>query len=98
MSRTKVQRYTDLTQLRDAALQVATDAQYVKLMELIAKGWRVTQTDCLVGYDSLIWVSSGGNAPARGCVRPDGSLYRTSPGFKSLPYPKTYTPRTRCTA
>jgi len=94
MSRTKVTRYS-AEALTEAALHVATDAQFVKLAELLAKGWRVTQTDGLQGCDSIIWISSGGNAPMRRAVRPDGTLFHVSPGFKSLPYPRTYTPRTR---
>ena len=94
MSRRRTTRHTPES-LREAALQEATDAQYVKLLELLAKGWKITQTDCLQGCDSLIWVSSGGNVPMRRCVRPDGTLFHVSPGFKSQPYPRTWTPRQR---
>lgn len=94
MARRRIQRL-DRTQLRDAALRDATDAQYVKLLELLSKGWYVIGTDALGGCDSIIWVSSGGNAPMRRAIRPDGTLFHVSPGFKSLPYPKTYTPRKR---
>lgn len=97
MRRNRTQRYTP-AQLQALALQTATDAQFVKLSELLAKGWHVTQTDCLVGCDSIVWISSGGNVPMRRAVRPDGTLFHVSPGFKSLPYPTTYTPRTRCNA
>jgi hypothetical protein len=93
-SRRKVARYTS-AQLQEAALVQATDAQYIKLLELISKGWRITQTDFLHGCDSIIWIRSGGNVPMRRAVRPDGTLFHVSPGFKSLPYPTTYTPRVR---
>lgn len=92
--RRKIARYTP-AQLTEVALDQATDAQYVKLLAMIANGWRVTQTDFLQGCDPIIWVRTAGNVPMQRAIRPDGSVFHVSPGFKGLPYPNSYTPRMR---
>ena len=92
--RRKVARHSP-AQLQQIALALATDAQYVKLLAMIDNGWSVTQTDYLHGCDPIIWVRTAGNVPMRRAIRQDGSVFHVSPGFKSLPYPTSYTPRMR---
>jgi len=95
MSRTKVARHATQESLVRAALAEATDAQFLKLNDMLAKGWRVLQTDCILHCDSIIWVSLEGK---RRAIRPDGTLFFVSPGFKSLPLPREWTPRLRSVA
>jgi len=88
---TRVRRYASNDALTEAAFDIATPAQTEKLKELLKTGWwKVTQTDCLMGCDSLIWIRGTTNQKNGACIMPDGRLHRVWKGEK-IPYPKTLT-------